>query len=105
MIQLDSREEVEALTDAQAVAVLDAAREKLIEQLTAQRTHPHLLDDCGDYLAAATDNWSRLFHNYWNHDGEGFVNYVRQFLLESPDEWGGADGEVRFELVRFAWGD
>lgn len=110
----NSREEVEALTFDQAMNVLASARECLIEQLISQRTHAHLLDDCGDYLTAATDNWAKLYGAYFNNDGDEifFVREVKKFLLTFPNDhnndpdgfdypYGGSDGEIRFTLVPF----
>ena len=96
-----SKGEVEALTDEQAMAVLDVVRETLIDTLEAQRNHPHLLDDCGDYLFAATDNWTHLFGRYFNNDGNDFTPYVKQWLLAPLDDWGASDGEARFVLCPF----
>lgn len=109
----NSREEVEALTFEQAMNVLASARECLIEQLISQRTHAHMSDDCGDYLIAATYNWSTLFTDYFDNDGDEtyFIETVKQFLLTPPFDngegiaphfpYGGSDGEIRFTIVPF----
>jgi hypothetical protein len=83
--------------------VLREARRMLVIQLQSQENHEHMLDDCGDYLYAATENWNRLFSAYWENDGDetAFVRAVREFLKESPTEWLGCDGEIRYDL----WSD
>lgn len=91
--------EVEALTEDQALAVVKAAADILQRQLDAG---PVALDDGGDYLAAAVDNYHRLFHAYWDNDGDPtiFVQEVKAFLQEDPESmWGGSDGEIRFEIL------
>jgi hypothetical protein len=103
-IPFHSKEEVEGLTIDRAMEVLAAARRKLVDELLSQESHPHMLDDCGDYLAAATDNWTRLFNAYFLNDGDemAVVQAVQAFLSEPEEEWGGSDGEIRFNLLPFA---
>jgi len=98
-------EEIENLTDEQAYDVYRAARRTCLMQLLHQETHEHDMDDCGDYLAAASENWARLFDNLWSNDFQNLAEYVREFLKESPVEWGGSDGEVRFEILPEAYID
>lgn len=93
--------DVKGLTEAQARAVIDFARDRVQSILVSAPSHA--LDDEGDYLAAAIDNYHYLFHCYWDNDGAYvFVEEIRDWLMRSPDTWGGSDGEIRFELCPFA---
>lgn len=92
--------EVEELTLEQAAEVIRMARRCLAEHLLCQETHEHMDDDCGDYLAAATWNWNRLFHLYWDNDGDEQVvlEGVKDFLRQHPLDWEATDGEIRYSL-------
>lgn len=103
----NTREEVETLDEAGAEAVVRNAYDCL--RGVVEGCHAVIgLDDTGDYLAAAIDNYFLLFHAYWDHDGTDFVDAVKRFLLTSPNDhdndgsfefpWGGSDGEIRFTL-------
>jgi hypothetical protein len=95
------RTTIENLTDEEARAVLDAASFKVAEMTATYGAYG--LDDRGDYLAAAIDNYHRLFHAYWDNDGDSkaFVTEVKNFLSEPVNEWGGSDGEIRFAVLEF----
>jgi len=96
-------EGVEELTDEQAYDVYRAVRRTALMQLLFQETHEHDLDDCGDYLAAAIYNLNTVFEIGFTNDFENFANDIRTWLKESPIEWGGSDGEVRFEILPEAY--
>lgn len=104
-IPFTSREEVEEMDEARARDVLRVVRRKLMFHLLNQETHEHMSDDCGDYLAAASDNWSTLWNGYNLSDGTDLVAITKRWLLSDPNEgefpWGGSDGEIRFTLVPF----
>lgn len=90
---------IDDLTDEEALSVLNAASHKVAEMNATYGAYG--LDDRGDYLAAAIDNYHRLFHAYWDNDGQNpaFREEVKAFLKEDPNEWGGSDGEVRFNVL------
>jgi len=97
MLMFRNIDDVEGLTDEQALAIVQLAADKLTAHLTLRSV---ALDDSGDYLAAAADNYHRLFHAYWDNDGDSatFVQAVKDFLFEPHDEWGGCDGDIRFDV-------
>lgn len=84
--------------EKRAYEILDIARENLISHLVAQRDHPHLTDDCGDYLDAATETWTTLFYAGWNNDWVDFTAHVNNFLNVPSDDWLASDGEIRYDL-------
>lgn len=95
--KFDSLEEVDSLTEDEATLIVTMAARRQMEMI---RTYGgYGLDDRGDYLAAATDNYNKLFHAYWDNDGvaEYFVPAVVAWLKDKED-WGGSDGEIRFDL-------
>ena len=92
-------QQVDVLTEEQALEVLHAARRAMLFQGLMQETHDHLGDDCGDYLEAATSNWNTLWEAFFNSDGADIVEAVKLFLRETPDGWGGSDGEIRFSIL------
>jgi hypothetical protein len=95
-----TKEEIENLTDDQAMEVMRYVRRMLLDQLLFQEYHEHMLDDCGDYLTAASDNWTWLHDAYFNNDGEGFTDFVINWLTNEKDyPLGGSDGEARFDLL------
>jgi hypothetical protein len=94
-----TKDQVENLTTHQAMMVRIHARRALLIQLLHQEFHMHELDDCGDYLFAATENWHRLFVGLWNNDFQNEVPFTKEFLQEDPQEWLGCDGEVRFAIL------
>lgn len=95
-----TRDQIMAMTDDEAMRVMRAARRMLMTQLLYQEYHEHMLDDCGDYLAAATENWANLHAAYFDNDGAGFTTFVQTWLLDADNfPLGGSDGEVRFSLL------
>jgi hypothetical protein len=97
-----TREQIDSLTYDQARDVIRAARDLLEVMLNHDRTtHEHWSDDCGDYMEAATQNWTRLWNVYFDNDGTEaeVIKGVREFLTESPDEWLACDGDVRFDIL------
>jgi hypothetical protein len=88
------------LTEEQAWAVHRAARRMLLIHLLHQEIHQHVMDDCGDYLTAATDGWNYVFTEAWMNDFQGYPDHIKAYLtdLERYPE-GGCDGEVRLSLV------
>jgi hypothetical protein len=99
-IQFQTREEIENLTHEQALEVLRAARRLLTLSLLGQEYHEHMLDDCGDYLTAAVDNFNHLYHAYWDNDAVDFHIRVKEWLLDKDNEGlGGSDGEIRLEIL------
>lgn len=101
-IRFEDWESVENLTEDQAHQVIRAARRMLLEHLLSQELHEHMLDDCGDYLAAATDGWGWLYGVYFNNDGESatVIEEVKKFLkVDETYPLGGSDGEIRNDLL------
>jgi hypothetical protein len=97
MRKFNSFEEVDSLTDAEALEII----ERQFELLKGLGEHGAVgLDDHGDYLYAAITNYATLFDAYWYNDGQNpqFLDAVKAWLREPFDEWLGSDGEVRFEL-------
>ena len=94
------QDEVKDLNYIQAVEIVRYARRVLVLQLLSQETHEHWLDDCGDYLIAATENWYTLFTEVWGADLDEAetVRIVKEFMQQEPVEWLGSDGEIRFSL-------
>jgi hypothetical protein len=93
-------EDIRNLTEEQAQAVRIATRRMLVFQLLHQERHWHELDDCGDYLTAATENWAALYGNLWSNDFQNEVEETKAFLTDSekyPE--GGCDGEIRYSLL------
>lgn len=95
MRKFDSLAEVDSLTDDESLEIISMAWDTL--KAVADGS-PYGLDDQGDYLTAAVDNYSMLVSLYIGNDGdptalhEGIVKW-----LHDPN-WGGCDGEVRFDL-------
>lgn len=93
-------EEIDNLTEEQAVEVRIATRRMLVFQLLLQEYHMHELDDCGDYLMAATENWFSLFNNLWSNDFQNEVEETKKFLTDlEAYPAGGCDGEIRYALI------
>ena len=102
MRQFSSIEEVDTLTEDEALSIV----QRQFELLVGLGQHAVVgLDDTGDYLAAAIDNYHDLFHLYWDNDGTGFREAVVEWLLTPAYDWGGTDGEVRFEVFTEAYVD
>lgn len=99
-VMFRTQEDIANLTYDQAMWCMRWARRTLLSHLLHQELHEHMLDDCGDYLSAATDNWEHLFNYYFNTDGDeaSFVAAVKDWLQRAEDI-GGCDGEIRFDLV------
>lgn len=97
MRRFDSYAEVDTLTYKEALEIIEKAADL---QHTLLHTYGAIgLDDRGDYLAAATDNYNRLFHAYWDNDGvEDRVVWAVKQWLKDKDDIGGSDGEIRFDL-------
>ena len=88
------------LTEEDAYTVMRAARRMLVVQLLAQEYHQHMMDDCGDYLAAATWGWQAVFADAWNDDFQGYTDHIRTYLTDLEKyPPGGCDGEVRHALI------
>lgn len=99
-ILFEARSEIENLTDEQAWEVMRAVRRALLMQLLHQEYHEHMLDDCGDYLEAASFNWNHIWNEFFMNDGEGFTERVKKWLLnETGEGLLGSDGEIRFDLI------
>lgn len=103
MRKFASKEDVQSLTDDEAVEIVTMARDILVQQTAPYddgATRSVGLDDSGDYIFAAVTNYHRLFMAYWEHDGQNpsFIEAVKNFLLEDVTEWLGSDGEVRYDL-------
>lgn len=95
-----TRDQIENLTHPQAMEVMRAARRMLLMTLLTQEHHEHMLDDCGDDLSAATDNWEALHGLYFNNDGTDFEVHVKNWLLDEDHVGlGGCDGEIRHNLL------
>jgi hypothetical protein len=95
----ESMEEIWSLTPKRAEEVRIATRRLLLLTLLTQEYHMHELDDCGDYLIAATENWYLLFNNLWVNDFQNEVSETQEFLTNFEKyPWGGCDGEIRYEL-------
>jgi hypothetical protein len=93
-------EDIRDLTEEQAQMVRLATRRMLVLQLLHQERHWHEMDDCGDYLVAATENWAALYGNLWTDDFQDEVEETKKFLVDSkkyPE--GGCDGEIRYSLL------
>lgn len=101
MDTLTTEAQIDALTEEQAIEILHKARHTLIEHLQGQDSHPHLLDDCGDYLNAATLSWGHLFEAFWSNDGDPvrFTDAVKAYLRFDTLEELACDGDTRFEVL------
>lgn len=98
--------DIDNITPEQGLEVLRAVRRCLMMQLLHQETHEHMLDDCGDYLTAATENWARLYDSMWCNDFTGSLDEVKLFLndfvadeADSKYPRLACDGDVRFAIV------
>ena len=89
--------DIDALTDDQAYTIYRYARRMLISQLLYQEYHYHNVDDCGDYLDAATQAWTHLHDAHFMNDGTDFTEHVKAWLKDK-DSIGGCDGEIRYNL-------
>lgn len=107
-IMFRTQEDIANLTDDQALWCLRWARRTLLSHLLHQELHEHMLDDCGDYLQGATENWYKLWKAYFDNDGDEalLIATVKEWLQGSVgDEYGpgsdlyGCDGDIRFEIV------
>ena len=103
-----SPDDIANLTPEQAQLIYRATRRALLFQLLAQETHEHVLDDCGDYLVAALDNFHKLHMQLWGNDFVNAVETVQHFLndfcagvdgeeLEYPIQ--ASDGDIRFSIL------
>jgi len=98
--QFTTRDEIDSMTPEQAEMVRIHTRRMLVMQLLYQEFHQHELDDCGDYLTAATDNWAALFGTLWSDDFQDELPITKEFLTNFdrfPE--GGSDGEIRYSLL------
>src|SRR5215471_10238554 len=59
---------IDDLTPDQGLEVLRAVRRTLLMQLLHQELHEHMMDDCGDYLMGATENWVKLYDTMFTND-------------------------------------
>jgi len=92
------------MTPEQAALVRIAVRRNLLMTLLSQEYHWHEVDDCGDYLTAATDNWSALYSNLWNDDFQDEIGETRKFLTDfDAYPIGGSDGEIRHDILPEGW--
>jgi chitinase len=94
-----TRYEVESLMDDEALEIVRMAHERLM-LVTMNGELPYALDDSGDYINAAIENYHDLFRMYWDNDGDptAFVAAVKKWLLTPTIEWGATDGEIRYSL-------
>jgi hypothetical protein len=88
------------LTEDQAWAVHRAARRMLLVHLLHQEFHQHVMDDCGDYLSAASDGWTAVFNDGWMNDFQDYPAHITAYLTDL-DRYpvGGCDGEVRLSII------
>lgn len=103
-VSFTSVEQLESLTEEQAMDIMRLARRRLLNLLIGQEYHEHMTDDCGDDLQAATENWWYLWKSYFDNDGTDYVGYVRNWLMNPDDEdcgptLGGSDGEIRYDIL------
>lgn len=98
MREFSSKEDVDTLTDEEALEVVANAGAILIDSI--QSYGAVALDDRGDYLSSAIENYHRLFDLYWTNDGQNpaFLEGVKQFLREEPHAWLASDGDLRFNV-------
>lgn len=64
-IVFDSLSDVMTMTEDQAMLVLRSARRYLLHDLLHQEVSEGMLDDSGDDLTAATDNWAAIHGAYF----------------------------------------
>jgi hypothetical protein len=97
MRKFSSKEDVEELTDVEALEIIRQARERLVNTTSYS---PYALDDGGDYINAAIENYAAVFGFYWDNDGDhtAFLAAMKQWLREPTEGWGATDGEIRFDL-------
>lgn len=99
-----TKEDIANLTQDQASRIRIAVRRQLLFQLLYQEYHWHEMDDCGDYLTAATDNWASLFDNLWSNDFQNEIEETQKFLLDHEAyPLGGSDGEIRYDILPEGW--
>ena len=92
--------EIANMTEARAYDVLRATRRLLLHQLLLQEIHEHMVDDCGDYLIAATENWNDLLIQIWQNDFGNLIPETQKFLTDvEAYPLGGSDGEIRHDLL------
>lgn len=97
-----TEKDIDNLTVEQAEMVIREARRMMLKQALYQETHEHWLDDCGDYLEAATYNWNALYQDvFFMNDGqeEAVIDGVKSFLKMQGFPLGGSDGEIRHYLL------
>lgn len=99
-------EDIPNLTEEQAMGVFRATRRMCALHLISQETHEHNLDDCGDYLTAATVNWATLQQALWADDFQDLIPEVKLFLQDFVDDRDDAkypreacDGDVRYDIL------
>jgi hypothetical protein len=101
-----TKEEVANLTQDQAARIRIATRRMLMFQLLYQEYHWHEMDDCGDYLTAATDNWANLYGALFMNDFQDEISETQKFLLDyDAYPIGGCDGEIRQDILPDGWED
>jgi hypothetical protein len=95
-----SQAEIDAIDIEAAGRIRIAVRRMCVMQLLHQELHMHEMDDCGDYLVAATDNWATLFSRLWNDDFQNEIEVTKQFLTDFNEfPLMGCDGEIRHDLL------
>jgi len=103
-IHFHDEDAVIAMDEMDALKVRIAVRRMLMFHLLQQEVHLHELDDCGDYLTAATDNWATLYTNLFNNDFQNVLEETQRFLTDfDAYPIGGCDGDVRHDLLPDGW--
>lgn len=100
MRQFDSIAEVDSLTHDEALEILQMAADTLQQVMSHG---PYGLDDQGDYLNAAIENYHYLFNAYWANDGDPQALHDAVVKWLKDPEWGGSDGEIRHDLFTERW--
>jgi hypothetical protein len=96
----NTRAEIDAMTSDDAAIIRIAVRRMLAMHLLHQELHMHEMDDCGDYLTAATDNWATLYSRLWSDDFQNEIEVTQQFLTDFNEfPLMGSDGDVRYDLL------
>jgi hypothetical protein len=96
----NTRAEIDAITSDDAAIIRIAVRRMCVMQLLHQELHMHEMDDCGDDLVAATENWAALYGRLFTDDFQNEIEVTKQFLLDFNEfPLGGCDGEIRYALL------
>jgi len=96
----NTRAEIDSMTNDDAAMIRIATRRLCVTMLLHQELHMHEMDDCGDYLTAATENWATLFDRLWSDDFQDELEITKKFLLDFNEfPLGGCDGEIRHDLL------